>query len=69
MIIGQALISSNMTFLKGYNVSPQMVAMVSKMRPLFLWAIRELKVGANILANLCLETLMVKKYGKKIYLD
>ena len=34
-----------------------MVAMVNKMRPFFLWAIRELKVGENILANLCLETL------------
>ena len=46
-----------------------MVAMVNKMRPFFLWAIRELKVGANILANLCLETLLVKKYGQKIYLN
>ena len=57
MIIGQALISLIMTFLKGYNVSPQIVAMVSKTRPLFLWAIRELKVGANILAYIFLETL------------
>ena len=68
-MIGQALINLIMTFLKGYNVFLQMVASEHKTRPFLSWDIRELKVSVHILANLCLETLLVKKYGQKVYLD
>ena len=69
MLIGQALINLLMTFLKESNVFLQMVASDRKTRQFSSWDIRELKVGAHVLANLCLETLLAIKYGQKVYLD